>query len=138
MIDLEEVLRTARTIAVVGCSARPGRTSHGISRYLKEQGYRMIPVNPHHDEVHGEPCYPDLQQIPGDVQVDLVNVFRNPRYTDGVVEMAIARAEAQGTRPVIWTQIGVSSAEAERRATEAGLPYVRNRCILVEHARLLG
>lgn len=134
--DLLRLLADARTIAVVGLSARPHRTSHRIARYLQDSGYRVVPVNPHYDAVHGEPCYPDLASIPYGVEVDLINVFRAPRHTAGVVREAAAFAAERECRPAIWTQLGVSTPEAERLAAEAGLPYVANRCILVEHARL--
>ncbi|MFQ5569326.1 MAG: CoA-binding protein [Rhodothermales bacterium] len=138
MPDLTTTLREARVIAVVGCSATPSRTSYAISRYLKEVGYRMIPVNPHYIEIHGEPCYPDLDHLPDDARIDMVNIFRRPAHTAEMVRMVIAYAEATGTRPMIWTQLGVSTREAEILAEAAGLPYVKNRCIMVEHARLFG
>lgn len=137
MVDYKSMLETARTIAVVGCSPRPTRTSHRIARYLQDAGYTVIPVNPYHDELLGVPCYPDVQHIPAETPIDIVNIFRRPRYTADMVRDVIDRIETTGERPVIWTQIGVSSQEAERLATDAGLPYVRNRCILVEHSRLL-
>lgn len=137
MPDLKKTLEEAHTIAVVGCSERPARTSHTIARYLQAAGYRMIPVNPNCDEVLGERCYPDVQSIPADVRLDVVNVFRRPAHTAAMVEDAIARAEATGERPTIWTQLGVSSPEAKAMADEAGLPYVEDRCIMVEHRRLV-
>lgn len=138
MVDIKTTLSTARTIAVVGCSTDPRRPSHGIARYLQQVGYRMIPVNPNHREVHGETCYPDLQSVPADVQIDIVNIFRHPRFTALMIHNTIERVRQTGEKPVIWTQLGVSSAEAEQLAEEAGLPYIRNRCIIVEHSRLLG
>lgn len=133
--DLKTALDSAETIAVVGCSKRATRTSHKIARYLQDAGYRVIPVNPNADELLGERCYPDVQHIPDDVTVDIVNVFRQPQHAADMVRDAIARAEAQGTRPLIWTQLGVSSNEARDLAEEAELPYVKNRCIMVEHGR---
>lgn len=133
--DLTGCLRDAETIAVVGCSNRPSRTSHRIAAYLQDAGYRVIPVNPHHDTILGEPCYPDLPSIPADMSIDIVNIFRAPEHTADMVGSAIDRVEQTGTRPIIWTQLGVSSDEAERLAAEADLPYVRNKCIMVEHRR---
>ena len=135
--ELQTILEDARTIAVVGCSADPRRTSHGIARYLQRAGYRILPINPHCTEVLGETAYPDLDSLPDDVRVDLVNIFRNPRYTDDMVAMAVRYAEATGTRPVIWTQLGVSTPAAQQRAEAAGLPYVADRCIKIEHARFV-
>lgn len=138
MIDLKEVLEEAKTIAVVGCSNQPSRTSFAISRYLMDRGYRVIPVNPHHAQVHGERSYPDLPSVPADITIDIVNIFRNPRYTADMLDLTVQRVRVTGEKPVIWTQLGVSSTEAERIASEAELPYVKNRCILVEHGRLIG
>jgi len=135
--DLTACLRDAETIAVVGCSDRPSRTSHRIAAYLQDAGYRVLPVNPNHDTILGAPCYPDLPSIPADVSVDIVNIFRAPAHTADMVQSAIDRVEKTGTRPVIWTQLGVSSNEAEQLAAEADLPYVRNKCIMVEHRRRL-
>lgn len=131
---IKDVLKAAKTIAVVGCSPNPSRTSFAISRYLIEVGYTVIPVNPMCEEVHGLKCYPDLQSIPDDVTIDIVNVFRRPAYTVAVMEDVLARIAKTGEKPAVWTQIGVSSSEAEKMAKEAGLEYIRNRCILVEHS----
>jgi hypothetical protein len=133
--DLSSVLSTARTIAVVGCSDDPTRTSYRIAQYMQERGYRIVPVNPNVESVLGETAYSDLPSIPADVPIDVVNIFRAPQHTADMVRDAIERVEATGERPVIWTQLGVSSPEARSLAAEAGLPYVRNRCIKVEHAR---
>ena len=135
--DLRSVLESAQVIAVVGCSARSSRTSHKIARYMQDMGYRIVPVNPNYDEVLGEPCYPDLPSVPGDIHIDVVDIFRAPQHTADMVRSAIERNEATGEQPVIWTQLGVSSSEAEEISAEAGLPYVRNRCIKVAYDRLL-
>ena len=135
--DFRTVLDTAETIAVVGCSATPTRTSHKIARYLQERGYRMVPVNPNYDAVLGETCYPDLPSVPADVEIDIVDIFRAPKHTADMVRSAIERVKQTGQRPVIWTQLGVSSSEAEELAAEADLPYVRNRCVKIEYNRLL-
>ena len=128
--DLPDV----RTIAVVGCSDAPTTTSYRIARYLIDAGFDVLPVNPNHDRVLGRPCYPSVEAIPYETFLDLVCIFRQPRFTAAMVETVLARIAHTDERPVVWTQIGVHSAEAERLATEAGLVYVRNRCIMVEHA----
>ena len=135
--DLQSVLETAETIAVVGCSATPTRTSHKIARYLQERGYRIVPVNPNYDAVLGETCYPDLPSVPADIEIDIVNIFRAPKHTADMVRSAIERVEQTGQRPVIWTQLGVSTPEAKELTEDAGLPYVRNRCVKIEYDRLL-
>ena len=126
---ISQLLTTARTVAVVGCSAKPERDSHRVAAYLQRAGYRMIPVNPGLDEVLGEPCYPDLASIPGDVAIDIVDVFRRSDAVPPIAEAAIER----GAR-ALWLQLGVSNPEAERRAAEAGLIVISNRCIKIEHA----
>ncbi|MEM6782449.1 MAG: CoA-binding protein [Bacteroidota bacterium] len=136
-LDLRAVLSDTRTVAVVGCSPRATQTSHRIARYLQEAGYRIVPVNPHHETLLGEPCYPNLTAVPSDVVVDIVNVFRRPVFTEGVVADAVARLEATGQRPVVWTQLGVHSAAAETLAAAHGLPYLANRCIMVDHMHLV-
>lgn len=136
-LDLRSVLQSAKTIAVVGCSATPTKMSHQIARYLQKRGYRIVPVNPNYDEVLGETCYPDLPSVPADIEIDVVDIFRRPKFTADMVRTAIERVEETGEAPVIWTQVGVSSPEAEELAAEAGLPYVRNRCMKIEYNRLL-
>lgn len=135
MSNYKDLLKEARTIAVVGCSDNPVRTSNSIARYLIGAGYDVIPVNPQHEEILGKRCYPTTSAIPEDVQIDIVNIFRRPAHTADMVRDVLERIEKTGERPVIWTQIGVSSNEAHTLADEAGLPYVKNRCIMVEHAR---
>ena len=135
--DLHTVLESAQVIAVVGCSGTPSRTSHKIARYMKNRGYRIVPVNPNYDEILGETCYPDLPSIPEDLTIDVVDIFRRPQHTADMVRTAIERTKQTGQRPVIWTQLGVSSSEAEELAAEANLPYVRNRCIKVAYDRLM-
>ena len=104
---------------------------------MQNRGYRIVPVNPNHDDVLGEPCCPDLPSVPADVTIDIVDIFRAPKHTADMVRTAIERMEQTDERPVIWTQLGVSTSAAEKLAADAGLPYVRNRCIKVEYDRLL-
>lgn len=127
--DVVSRLLRARRIAVVGLSDDPSRASYHIAQYLLEHGKEVIPVNPTHPTVLGLRSYASLEEVPG--QVDLVNVFRRPNYCAAVVESAI-KIRAGG----VWLQSGIISAEAERLATEAGLPFVQNRCLMVDHARL--
>jgi len=134
-LDLPGLLTAARTIAVVGCSASTYTTSHRIAGYLIHAGFEVIPVNPNHREVLGRVCYPTVEDVPYTTQIDMINVFRQPRHTAEMVQSVLRRIVVTGERPVVWTQIGVHSQEAERLAVEAGLPYVRNRCIMVEHVR---
>ena len=122
-------MRESRTIAVVGASPDPSRTSYRVMRYLQEVGYRCIPVNPNADEVLGERCYPSLGDVPE--AVDFVDVFRRPEYCAEVAEEAVAI----GTR-ALWLQLGIRNAEARRIAEGAGLDYVEDACTLVVHRHL--
>lgn len=134
--DLQSVLESAHVIAVVGCSVKPTRMSHKNARYMQDQGYQIVPVNPKYEEILGETCYPDLPSVPANVEIDVVDIFRRPEETADMVRSAIERVEQTGERPVIWTQPGVSSPEARELAAEAELPYVRNRCVKIEYDRL--
>lgn len=127
--DVEQILRESRNIAVVGLSANPLRPSNGVARYLKAQGYRIIPVNPTVDQVLGEKSYPDLDSVPG--PIDAVEVFRRSELVPEIVEAAIRK----GAR-ALWLQDGVVNPQAERRAREAGLRVVSNDCMLRQHRRL--
>jgi uncharacterized protein len=121
-------LLQAKRIAVVGLTDDPARPSHYVSEYMMNQGKEIIPVNPSHETVFGKKCYNSLQDVPG--QIDLVNVFRRPLACADVVREAIA-VGAKG----VWLQAGISNEEAKRLAREAGMPYIQNRCIMVEHSR---
>ncbi len=126
-----EVLRKYRTVAVVGISSREDRPSYRVARYLKEQGYRIIPVNPRETEVLGERCYPDLCSVPEAVEV--VDVFRRARLAPRVV----AEALYVGAK-VVWMQEGIVHEAAARRARAAGLAVVMDRCMMAEHRKLMG
>ena len=123
----QEILRDARTIAVVGASPKPWRPSHDVMRYLLEQGYRVIPVRPRDcDEVLGVPCVASLAEI--EEPIDVVDVFRRPDAAPDVAREAVAaRAKA------LWLQLGISYGEARRIAPETGLDYVENACTKVVH-----
>jgi predicted CoA-binding protein len=127
----EEILRKYRTVAVVGISSREDRPSYRVARYLKEHGYHIIPVNPRETEVLGEECYPDLCSVPEPVQV--VDVFRRSREVPRVV----AEAMYKGAK-AIWMQEGIVHEAAARRARQAGLEVVMDRCMMAEHRKLAG
>jgi predicted CoA-binding protein len=125
---ISEILRTSKTIAVVGLSTRHHRPSYGVAEYLKGTGYKIIPVNPEWKEVLGEKCYARLEDIPE--RVDIVNIFRRAEFVPAIVESAIAI----GAR-CVWMQEGVIHAEAAERARQAGLLVLMDRCILKDHVR---
>jgi len=123
------ILGEARTIVVVGLSARRFRPSHGVAEYLQRAGYRIIPVNPKIAEVLGERSYASLDEVPE--PVDIVDIFRRPEHVPAIVEAAIRKGAK-----TIWMQEGVVHEEAARRAESAGLAVIMDRCILKEHRRL--
>ena len=131
--EVRELLRGVKVIAVVGLSANPDRPSNQVGWYLHHQGYRLFGVNPMcpAPEVFGVPVVPALDQVPE--PIDLVDVFRRPEYTPDVARQAVA----VGAR-ALWLQLGIRSAEARAVAEGAGLAYVEDRCLKVEHGRLLG
>lgn len=125
---IEELLRSSRTIAVVGLSAKRWRPSYGVSEYMQRAGYSIIPVNPELTEALGAKCYPRVEDIPE--PVDIVNIFRRSELVPPIVDAAIqVRAKA------VWMQEGVIHHEAAARARAAGLTVVMDRCILKEHRR---
>lgn len=126
---IRELLQKARTIAVVGHSDNPARTSYQIAQFLRQAGYTVYAVNPTVSEINGEKSYPSLADVPE--AVDIVNVFRRSEYLPGVVDEAIAIGAG-----AVWAQLGVYDAAAAEKAREAGLPLVMNACIKVEHQRL--
>ncbi len=114
---LRRLLRETRSIAVVGCSPRPDRDSHQIAKYMMEDGYEVFPVHPAHEEILGVRAYPDLNSLPG--PVDMVNVFRRPDALPEVVDQAIAIGAKS-----LWTQEGVVHPESTHRALAAGIAIV--------------
>ncbi|HEX4170210.1 MAG TPA: CoA-binding protein [Bryobacteraceae bacterium] len=130
-VQIAALLKSVKTIAVVGLSSNPARPSFGVSRFLQRQGFRIIPVNPHESEVLGEQAFPSVKHLP--FAVDVVDIFRRsdrvPEVVDEVIEKGGARC--------IWMQEGVVSPEGAAKAEAAGISVVMNRCILKEMARLL-
>jgi predicted CoA-binding protein len=128
---MKDILLSARTIASVGLSSNQEKESYWIVLYLKEQGYRIIPVNPTADEILGEKAYPDLESIPE--KIDVVQVFRKPEDVPPVVDSAIK----VGAK-VVWMQEGIVHEEAAQKAREAGLQVVMDACMRMTHRRLIG
>ena len=128
---LRRILARARTIAVVGLSANWYRPSYFAAKYLQDHGYRVIPVNPNYEQVLGERCYPSVSAIPE--AVDVVDAFRR---SEEMVELA--REAVAKNASVLWMQLGIRNEEAMRIANDAGLEVVVDRCMKIEHARILG
>lgn len=127
---IKQLLKQCRTIAIVGLSDKPNRDSFKVAQYLQEQGYNIIPVHPRVKEVLGKKAYQTLAEIPD--PVDLVNVFRKSEDTPAVVE------EAVHLKPkAVWLQLGIANDQSAQIAAGAGITYIQDSCIKVEHARLL-
>ena len=119
------------TLAVVGLSAQWHRPSYFAAKYMRDHGYRIFPVNPRYDEVLGQRCYPDLASIPE--PVDVVDCFRKTEEIPAIADAAIAIGAK-----VLWMQLGIVNDDAAQHASSAGLDVVMNRCVKIEHARILG
>jgi uncharacterized protein len=128
---VRDLLQRARTIAVVGLSADPSRDSHMIAAFLQHAGFRILPVNPAVTSVLGETSWPAVDKLPE--KPDIVDIFRRPEFVPDIVEASIRIGAG-----AVWMQLGVGHEGAARRAAEAGLDVVVERCIMVEYRRLIG
>ena len=128
-MTIDEILKSSKTIAVAGLSSNKFRPSFGVSQYMQQHGYRIIPVNPQETEVLGEKCYAKLMDIPE--PVDIVNVFRRSEFVPEIVDEAIAIGAK-----CVWMQEGVVNEQAAEKAKAAGLAVVMDLCILKEHQKL--
>jgi uncharacterized protein len=126
--EITEILRNYRVVAVVGLSAKPDRPSYRVAQYLQEHGYRIVPVNPGYQEILGEKCYGGLRDIPFPVEV--VDIFRQVEAIPGIVDEAIA----VGAK-VVWMQQGLEEPHSARKARQAGLLVVMDRCLKIEHGQ---
>jgi predicted CoA-binding protein len=128
---LRRIMKSCRTVAVVGLSANWWRPSYFVAKYLQEHGYRVIPVNPAYSEVLGEKCYATLREVPE--PIDMVDCFRKADEIPAIAEDAIAIGAK-----CLWMQLGVVNDAAAQRASAAGLDVVMDRCVKIEHGRLFG
>jgi hypothetical protein len=126
---VEQILRTYDTITVVGASAAPHKAAHTVPAHMQQHGWRIIPVNPHADEILGERVFRTIADVPE--QVGLVDVFRPPEHTPDIARQAVAAGVS-----ALWLQLHIASEEARAIATDAGLLYVENRCLVIEQGRL--
>lgn len=133
MTDMKKILKKAKTIAIVGLSNKPERTSYRIGKYLQNTGkYKIIPVNPTISEVFGEKSYASLKDIPEDIEIDIVNIFRRSEYLED-----IARDVVELGCGAFWAQLGVYNENAEKTLKDAEIPTIMNTCIFVEHQNLI-
>ena len=127
--EITAILQDYKVVAVVGVSPKPERPSFQVAHYLKEHGYRMVPVNPGQKEILGEKCYPSLKDIP--FPVEIVDIFRNVEAIPAIVDEAI-----EVGAKVVWMQLGLAEPVSARKAREAGLKVVMDRCMKIEHSRM--
>lgn len=137
--QMKEILEKTRTIAVVGLSKDPEKISYIVSAYMQQHGYRVIPVNPFVDEVLGEKSFKSLQDIPIEIQrnLDIVDIFRKADDVPPVVEQAIQLKTDVGRLSVVWMQLGIVNEQAAKAAVNAGLIVVMDKCLMIEHQRLI-
>ncbi len=129
--ELREILEL-ETIAVVGCSATPGKDAHEIPKFMHDRGYEIVPVNPYAEEIFGVEPYDSLTAV--EANIDIVDVFRPSEELSGIADKAIDRDDVE----VVWTQLGISDPEVGVRVEAAGKRYVEDRCLKVEYRRLMG
>jgi predicted CoA-binding protein len=136
--QIDEILKY-KVIAVVGLSKEPEKDSHKVSVYMKQHGYRIVPVNPFADEVLGEKSYKSLIDIPPEIQktVEIVDIFRPAKDVPSIVEQAIKLRTANGKPFVVWMQLGIVDEQAAEIARRSGLIVVMDKCLMVEHRRLV-
>lgn len=133
-----EILQNSKTIAVVGCSREPEKDSYRVAKYLQEQGFKIIPVNPFAEEILGEKCYKSLLEIPERIQkeIEIVDIFRPSKDVPQIVEQAVEMKTKCGKPEVIWMQLGIMNESAAEKAEEAGIEVVANKCMMIEHRKI--
>ncbi len=128
--EMKRYFQECKTVAVVGCSPDSTKASNRVAKYLRDNGYNMIPIYPKHDEILGQKVYRSLAEI--DEPVDMVVVFRKPKALDAIADAVIARGDVK----VYWTQLGLINNNAGERVKEAGIAVVQNYCTMVEHREI--
>ena len=137
--EIREILSRYTTVSVVGLSRNPSKDSYEVAEYLQSRGYRIVPINPVADEILGEKSYGSLLELPEELKrsVEIVDLFRPAEAVPPFVEDAIKLREEYGAPEVIWMQLGIVNEEAAEKARNAGMTVVMDRCMKVEHCRLL-
>ncbi|MFQ5999309.1 MAG: CoA-binding protein [Candidatus Bathyarchaeia archaeon] len=131
---IESILKKYKTIAVVGLSKDSVKDSHRVAKYLKTKGYRIIPINPFADVILGEKCYKTLLDVPETIEI--VDIFRPAKNVPPIIDQAIKLKKKRGNPHVIWMQLGIINEEAARRARDADLIVIMDKCMMIEHKRL--
>ena len=136
--DVEEALRKYRIVAVVGLSRDPSKDSYRVAEYLKNHGFRIVPVNPFVNDVLGEKCYKSLLEMHTEIQktVEVIDIFRPAAEVPSIVDQAVTLRQSYGVPYVVWMQIGIVNEQAAGTARNAGLTVIMNRCMMKEHQRI--
>ena len=132
-----EIFRNAKTIAVVGFSRNPDKPARRVPKFLKSRGYRIIPINPFIDHDLGEKAYPSVSEIPEDLKIDVVEVFRPSNDTPEIVKQVAERKKRVGDVWAVWLQEGIKHPESKKIAQDAGLTYIEDKCMYKEYIRLI-
>ena len=130
--EIKQILEETKTIAIIGCSPNPEKDSNKVATYLKNAGYTIIPIYPKEDTILGEKVYRSLSDIPSEIKVDMVDIFRKPDVIASVVDEALTRGDVK----CIWTQLGLVHNVAAQKAKDAGLKVVQSHCTKIEHKAL--
>lgn len=128
--EIKEIFENTKTIAIIGCSPDTSKASNMVANYLKNAGFKMVPVYPKEDEILGEKVYRSLEEIP--FKVDMVDIFRKPDVIGQVVDAAIKRGDVD----TVWTQLGLVNNDAAQKALDAGMKVVQNKCTKIEHRNI--
>ncbi|HYA78076.1 MAG TPA: CoA-binding protein, partial [Verrucomicrobiae bacterium] len=131
--QIKDILKKYKVIAVVGLSKEPYKDSHKVSAYLKQHGYRIIPVNPFADEVLGEKSYPSLLEIPSEIQktIEIIDIFRPAKDVPQILEQTIKLRQTYGKPFVVWMQLGIVNEQAAEAARRSGFIVVMDRCLMI-------
>lgn len=129
--EIKKIFNETKTIAIIGCSPNPEKASNKVANYLKNNGFKIVPVYPKEEEILGEKVYRSLSEIP--FEIDMVDIFRKPDVIASVVEEVLKRDDIK----TVWTQLGLVNNEAAKKAKEAGFNVVQNKCTKIEHAALV-
>jgi uncharacterized protein len=132
--EIKEIFEQTKTIAIIGLSPNRDKASNLVGRYLIDQGFTVIPVYPKEDEILGQKVYRSLKEIPADIQIDMVDIFRKPDVIPFVVDAAIERGDVK----CVWSQLGLVHNEAMEKAKAAGMSTVQNHCTKIEHKEIYG
>lgn len=130
--EIKKILEDTKTVAIIGCSPKPEKDSNRVAVYLQNAGYKIIPVYPKEETILGERVYRSLSDIPKDIKIDMVDIFRKPEVIAEVVDESLNRGDVW----CVWTQLGLVHNEAAKKAEDAGLKVVQSHCTKIEHAAL--